>query len=92
MGAAMDTSGFLADPRSTAATGAWFSAHHHGVGLPGSTMAIMAPSGGPQKPAGLQGESRRIRVRALWGSNGLVCLWGSNGLDCLSLERNPGLR
>jgi hypothetical protein len=37
---------------------------HHGVGLPsGSTMAIMAPSGGPQKTSGLQGKSRGVRVR-----------------------------
>jgi hypothetical protein len=43
-------------------------AHHHGVGLPGSTMAIMAPSGGPLKTAGVQGKSRRVPgVRALWG-------------------------
>jgi len=37
---------------------------HHGVGLPsGSTMAIMAPSGGPQKTSGLQGKCRRVRAR-----------------------------
>jgi hypothetical protein len=29
-------------------------AHHHGVGFTGSTMAIMAPAGGPLKMAGLQ--------------------------------------
>ena len=33
----------------------------------GSTMAIMAPSGGPLKTVGLQGKRPQVRVRALWG-------------------------
>jgi len=36
-------------------------AHHHGVAWQGSTMAIIAPSGGPSEMAGLQGKSRRVR-------------------------------
>jgi integrase len=49
-------------------------APNRGGGL-GSTMAIMAPSGGPLKTAGLQGKSRRVRGSAPFGgSNGLVCL------------------
>jgi hypothetical protein len=41
----------------------------------GSKNAIMAPSGGPLKTAGLQGKSRRVRGSVPFGgSNGLVCL------------------
>jgi hypothetical protein len=41
----------------------------------GSTMAIMAPSGGPLKAAGLQGKSRRVRGSVPFGGvDGLVCL------------------
>ena len=47
----------------------------HGVGLPGSTMAIMVPSRGPPKTGDLQGKSGRVRGSApLGGRNGLVCL------------------
>jgi hypothetical protein len=41
-------------------------AHHHGVGLHGSTMAIMVPSGGPLKTGGLQGNAVD-GFRAFWG-------------------------
>jgi hypothetical protein len=51
-------------------------AQHHGVGFTGSTMAIMAPAGGPLKMAGLQEKSRRVRGSAPFG--------GRNGLECLS--------
>jgi hypothetical protein len=41
-------------------------------------MAIMAPSGGPPKTAGLQGKSRRVRGSVPFGgSNGLVWLFFS---------------
>ena len=50
-------------------------AHHHGVGFTGSTMAIMAPAGGPLKMAGVQEKSRRVRGSAPFG--------GRNGLECL---------
>jgi hypothetical protein len=51
-------------------------AHHHGVGLPGSTVAIMAPSRGPLKTAGLQGKSRGCPGFAPFGGrDGLVCLF-----------------
>jgi len=36
--------------------------------------AIMAPFRGPKKEPILQGKPAIIRIRALWGSNGLVCL------------------
>jgi hypothetical protein len=52
-------------------------AHHQGVGLPGSTMAIMAPSGGPLKTAGLQG-----KCRSVWGPSPLGAAMDSSGL-CL---------
>jgi hypothetical protein len=52
------------------------------VGFTGSTMAIMAPSGGPLKTVGLQGKRQRVRGSVPFGGrNGLVFQTG--------LLRNP---
>jgi hypothetical protein len=52
-------------------------AHHYSLGsMAGSTMAIVAPSGGPLKTASLQGKRPRVRGSAPFGGrNGLVCLF-----------------
>jgi hypothetical protein len=68
LGAAIPSSGFFADARSTATTGAWPSPTSTAVAGSGSKKAIIAPSGGPLKMAVLQGKKPAgSEVQTLWG-------------------------
>jgi hypothetical protein len=77
----------------------------HGVGLPGSTMAIMVPSRGPPKTGDLQGKAAESGVRALWGqqwtrlpftpgaSTATTGAWGSlQPASCVAAPRGPRRR
>jgi hypothetical protein len=63
----MDSTAFCHGRNTYCHNGGMASHAIHGVGLPGSIMTIMAPSGGSLKTAGLQGKSRKVGVPRPWG-------------------------
>ena len=63
--------------------GAWASPQSPASACLGSTTAMVAPSGGPLKTAGLQGRCCRVRESVPFGgSNGLVCLFHGGHRYC----------